>query len=283
MIPVAAVFLAIGAARAACPASAADVREEVEAGISAYESWAWEEFRSRLVRADRDVDCLSEVLPRPDVARLHLLHAMGAALEKDATAATRAFRGVLAASPAWSPPADVAAPGSLLHDAFDVAREAGVGGSTALRAGTWYVDGRASATTVPTDRTALVQKLVTGAELRSWYLDGNGVPDDMLPDVLPDVLPSRPPEPSPVATHVTTRSHRRHGSRGLAIAGGAVAVASGVGWGLAVVTHRSFGETLDPADAERLATLNHGAVVGAGLLGAGAGGLLVGALVKGEW
>ena len=86
MIPVAALFLAVGAARAACPAAAADVRDEVDAGISAYESWAWEEFRSRLTRADRDVACLSEVLPRPDVARLHLLHAMGAALDKDSTA-----------------------------------------------------------------------------------------------------------------------------------------------------------------------------------------------------
>ena len=190
-------------ARADCPASAADLRAEVDAALAAYQDWAWPKFEAALAAARRDVACLGEVAS-PELARdLHVLVAFAAFREDDATQMEAALRGVLAVDPDWQPTVDQAAPGSTIHTAYELARRRQPQqGRVVLGEGAWFVDGRPGVATVSLGRCAVVQHRDEAGTLHTWYLTGTKLPGAFLASIEAPAAASpvaAPPEAAPPA------------------------------------------------------------------------------------
>jgi hypothetical protein len=83
--------------------------------------------------------------------------------------------------------------------------------------------------------------------------------------------------PAPVETM------RRHASRALALGGAASVAVAAAGFAVAGSAYGRFPEAEDRPSAEALESLNHGGIAAGGAFAAIGGGLVLGAVIKGEW
>lgn len=267
--------LLLSTAAAACPASTADLRAAIDAGVAAYGEWAWDRFG--LARADVAgmIGCLSEPLAPEDARRIHLFAALQAGVDKDEARATGAFRALLAVDPVWALPAELAAPGSLLQRAFDAARVEVEVETLRLPKGDWLVDGASGVRALPLSRPAVLQRR-TPESLDTWLVAG-----EPLPDSLSEAL-SRP-APKPRKAAETSAEAPGSGRRPLvlgAASGGALAL-SALSFGLAWRAWDAYPDARTAEEAASLNRANHvfyagGVAVGAVGLGLGVGAALDG-------
>ncbi len=248
-----ALTLGLSVAEAACPASADAVREGADGAYAAYLDFEVADFSARAQVLRGDVACLTEVVDPATATRIHLVEALAAWLQKDQKHVMASFRGVLAANPGFTLSADVAPTGSQVRSFFDAARAVGGGGWTpVVNAGVSYtVDGRPSAAGIPSERAALVQ-VRSSTGVRTWYLNGDGLPADLRVAITSDSTAKAPlPAVSqPAVTEEEPKTgRRRHPSRTLMIEGGVASTASVLLLTTAAVMKSSFSYSDRPRDA----------------------------------
>jgi hypothetical protein len=268
-------ILALQSAGAACPADATALRGDIATADGAYEDWAWEVFDASVTAVRQDLGCLTVVVSEADAAAAHRIFALAGARSRDEALAVNAFRGLLAMQPGYELDRVLAPEGSTLRSAWEQARALGPGAGQPLPEGSWFLDGRSDARIVPIERAAVVQQHSAEGELRSWYLDGGELPAS-LQDRLGAAIATSPPV-APVA------GPEGHASRTMLLSGAALA-AVGVGalfGGEALENRMMQAETL--ADAESLHKAGMGATFGGLGLGAAGAGLVIGAVIKGQW
>jgi hypothetical protein len=316
-------ILAALTANAACPADAAALRSDVVDAVQAYDDWEWADFDQGVAEVRVDLGCLTEVVTGPDAQATHQLFALAGARKQDEALATRAFRGLLALDPDYDPGLVLAAKGSLLRRAWREAKAQGAGHTEPLPPGAWFIDGKPGANELPTEHAVVVQLLDASGGLLSWYLDGTGLPatlEEHLPPIIAEPALPEPSsevpertlvvaEPEPVAperTFVATEQVTavaqpepfslpkeppvrvspepdRHASRGL-LASGLVLVAVGAG-GITAgeILENDMMEASRRSRAESLYTTGLISSFGGATLGLTGGGLVLGAMVKGQW
>jgi len=293
-------LIALRPAQAICPAGADVLRADVQAAAKAYDDWAWEDFDAGMAAVRQELGCLTEVVPSADVEAVYHLFALAGARRQDAGSAEAAFRGVLTLEPGYEPALALAAQGSLLRGAWERAVEAGPGPVRPLPAGAWFVDGHAGVRELPVERAALVQHLESSGRLRSWYLDGGGLPPDMegllaspvaaapgpptpAPPAPAPVVPAASPSAALPASPRPASTPGGHPSRALLLSGLASA-AVGVG-GLIVgeACQATMMDAQKEARAEKYYHYGLASTFGGWALTATGGGLALGAVIKGRW
>lgn len=251
----------VPAAVAGCPARLVELQAEIDAASAAYVAMDLDRFTGLAEAAREDAACLEEPAPAELARRLHQVLALWAWVRRDPAATTAALRGALAVDPLYDPGDDLAPAGGRLRSLYDAARAAAPSAPRPVGV-ELRVDGRASRL-LPVDRAALVQLEQGG--LRSWYLDGSGVPEELEAALAP----------APV--------RRGHPSRGLLVAGLVTGAVAGGALAWAAVTRADYPEAPDRESAEALYRQNQ--VLGWGGYGLGvvALGLGAGAVVVGRW
>jgi len=244
-----------------------------------------------------DLGCLSEVVSSSDAREVHQLFAYVGARTQDIQLAQAAFQGLLALEHDYEPNAAHAPRGSLLRQAFDQAVTAGGGPTQPLPASGWFVDGKPGAKAVPTERVAVVQLLESDGGFRSWYVEDQGLPDELavrLSDVgaepnmsesglsqLPSTtqaLPEAPPRTSEQRPH-----DEGHASRGLFIGGVAMAVVGAAGLAYAEVQQGQLAGIKEESAAREQYERGLGFTLAGSALGLTGSGLILGAVIKGQW
>lgn len=281
--------LASGAVHADCPhlTTSSELSKNVEAALLAFHDLDWTTFQTQLDDARAAVPCLNETPTTAETARLHLLEALAAGRLKDQGAADLAFRGVHADAPTYHPPADLVAPGSLLDHAWGSAMAAGAPDLDLLPGPAWVVDGINNPPGIPKDRAALVQLRTPQQSLQNWYLRGSlDFPPDLVAALHPVVASNSmiPSDGGETETRRPSGSGEKHASRVLALSAAGAGVASLTSFLLiARPTAEGLSGQPDLASAEHARTVNNASFIGGTALGAAAGGLLVGAVIRGEW
>lgn len=294
-------LLTLSSVQATCPANVDSLRIAVDSALEAYDKWVWTAFAEQVATVRADVSCLQQVPAQGDLERLHLLHALVAYRASDVEGMRAAFKAVLAVSPNYSPPESLAAIGSDLRKAWEEARKTGPGAIRPLgMGGSWYVDGRAGATEIPTERKALVQLVEPNGELLSWYLEAKGEYGDIFEQKPPSqsnrsplgffrfVPKPEPPQqenalvPSPIEPKPSSPGAESRLSRTLAWSALGAGIATGAAWGYGVYSYGRWEESPD-SQADRWLRVNHASMITSGALGLATSGLLIGAVVKGEW
>ena len=303
--PVLALMLNVAPAHAACPADTAALKADMAAAVQAYDNWDWEAFDLAVAMVREDLGCLSEVVSKSDAQEIHQLFARVGTRQGNEDQAITAFRGLLALEPDYEPDAALAQQGSLLRKAYDKAKTAGGGDSEALQPGAWFVDGRPGVHEVPSERAALVQRLDDDGTFSSWYVLGEGIPDDLgayLASVQTDsgssdeagepvaeseVPPPEPPSESPLAGTVDMAEGGRagggHASRGLLIGGIALAAVAVGGIGYAEHLQHEMMDIQQQSKAKSKYQTGLGISIGSCALGAAGGGLVLVSVIKGQW
>ncbi len=280
-------------AHADCPANTLAIRSQVETSLQAFEDWEWERFVDTAGLVRNDLACLSEVLSATDSLQIHHLHVLLAAQQQDEALARATLRAALRIDGNYKPSADLIAPGSMLRKAFDEVDAAEAAKGTELPAGTWFVDGTPGATFLPGESTALVQTVDQATGLRTWYLLGQELPEDLTEliagdDLVDEQALSEPPPAVPVsevAPVALTDSpppvveFGRRVSPGLLVTGllAGAAAAGGVAW--ANHLDQKLQETDNQRTARETYELGLGVTIGSYSLSGVAGGLVLGALI----
>jgi hypothetical protein len=163
---------------AACPADTEALRADITAADQAYQQWKWQQFEQRMLVVREDLACLSEIVSSQDAQEIHWLHALTGATSSDEDLATAALRGLLHLAPDFAPNPEQAPPGSLLHRAWEKAKEPAEddAGTLALPPGAWFVDGVPGILEFQVGRTAVVQLLEPDGSFYSWYYQGEKLP-----------------------------------------------------------------------------------------------------------
>lgn len=257
------------AASAACPADAAALGAEIDAGLAAHQAQDWRAFEARVASVHEDIGCLTEPADVPLATQLHHLLALYFAHHEDQDNARDALRGALSLDGSFTLEPALTAAYPVLDEAYQAAVEKGPGDAQELPTGTWTVDGRTEATQLPIERATLVQRLPDDLPLRSWYVFGGQVPPDLLPRA----------EGSQNATTSGGQLSRPLLFAGLA---GLAVAAGGLSWAeLSWAT--TDDQNLDEAEAQSRYQRAHAASIGSLGLGAAGAGLVVGAVVIGRW
>lgn len=183
---------------AACPASPAALRAEMDGAYASYAAFDLSGFSVRAVEVDAELGCLNGALDPETAARAHLVAALRAWVAKDPVQMLSSFRGMLAADPAYTLSPDIAPQGSRVRTVYEEARTAGGGAIRPVAVGPGVVltvDGRRGLDALPADRASVVQVAPPGGRFRAGT----------FPERRSRVTSSRPP---PVR-HPRSRSLRR--------------------------------------------------------------------------
>jgi len=273
-------------AQAACPANLTAVRATLDQTLRTYDDWAWDKFKAEVTGLEEEIGCITQVLNPTDAGRIHLIMGLNAGLNQREQDAMRSFQALLWVNPEFLPTDDQMAPGSLLRSAFETAQQTP---STLVKPllldteTTWAIDGQRGAGSLPVDRAVIVQKLQSNEVQSSWYVVDHPLPDALASQMKLGEETSPAVAPESLASSATRVSRTGHGSRNLAIGAGAVALGSGLALAKAKLTHDAFLLEADDESADTLMKQNHWAA-GAGYgMGAVAGGLVVAAIVHGNW
>ncbi len=259
----------IQAATAGCPADAAVLGKDIEAGFAAHQALDWPAFEERVATVYEDIGCLSQLVDVPTATRLHHLLALYFAHHGDEDNARDAIRGALSLDGAFTvEPAELELT-PLLESASEAAAKKGPGEDQDLPAGSWVIDGRADKDHLPIERATLVQRHVEQVDISSWYVFGGQIPTELDPQAAiasaqsaPGGIPSRPLLYAGLAS--------------LAVAAG------GLSW-----AELSWKATMDGSPsqdiAERRYRTAHNLSIGSAALGVAGVGLVTGAVVIGRW
>lgn len=288
-------MLVVQSSSATCPADLRTLRADVQAASQAYDDWAWEEFDRLVAQVEMDIGCLVEVVGVPDAKAVHRLFALAGSRKKDGALSEFAFRAMLSLEPTYVLDQALAPKGSLLRQAWESARKPMPGDNQHLPTGVWFLDGQPDPLELPRDRLAVVQ-LLEGNTLHSWYVDGRSVPvgissrlhswppEDvqMIPSFLSAPNEARRSEVASVRESPQAPKPR-HLSRGLLGAGLSVAAAGVGGLLLGEYCQAMMANTSNESVARNY--YNEGFVVSISgvALGATGTGLVVAALIKGQW
>lgn len=304
-----AILTTIGAVRAGCPASGEDLAEHVDAAATAYLAWEFESFDAHVEQVRTDLGCLEDLVSPPLAAEVHEVFAMLGARQGDIPLSLNAFRGILAADPDYVPDKDFAAKGSVIHQAWQQAGSWQAGSRKGekvrpLPAGggaEWVLDGHRRASALPTDRAVLVQYIDPQGAHHSGYHRGGVLPPDLEQMLAPpksetagvkgdsgaeptDSAPTVGTSPSYTAIVPTPSAvPQAHRSRGLLVGGLVGTAAAVVGFGVAESMEKNLHEA--ETYSEYMSRYNTGMAVtlsstAASVVG---GGLILGAVIKGEW
>lgn len=229
-------FLSVATwAHAACPASVVQLREELKEAQFRYEALDVPGFQAQAETAFADAACLSEPAPSGVVARLYLVLALDAWLDRNPDAVLSAFRGMAVADPELALPESMAPAGGRLRALFDISRDAFAGArvtAPAAPGATWLADGTlAQGGVLPADRAVFVQRVeADGRVTRGWLfprgaeaaaLGGDSAPASLgpPPPVAPAVAAASlssdaappPPDAPPPSVSATLPAPGRHG------------------------------------------------------------------------
>ncbi len=288
---------------AACPASPATLRAEMDSAYASYAAFDLAGFSVRAAEVDAELGCLNGALDPETAARAHLVAALRAWVAKDPVQMLSSFRGMVAADPAYTLSPDIAPQGSRVRTVYEEARTAGGGAIRPVAVGPGValtVDGRRGLDALPAERASVVQVAPQGGPVQSWYVTGEVFPSDLLatvagpaptvagaPAPLPATLtPDPTPSPEttlPTAAMTATAPRTRHPSRSLLVAGAATGIASATSLLLAANARDAYFENDLAADEPGQYAGNRAfGFVGYGL-GVAAVGLGVTAVVVGKW
>lgn len=231
-------LLASVAAGATCPASLAQISEQAESGISAFEDMDDQGFGVAVEEVRELVACPDSAVDGAVASRLHLLMALDAYTDQESERAREALRAVLAADPSFSLSSSLAPWGNPLREIWDQARRDQAGPTADLAKpteGSFYVDGL-PATARPSDRPFVLQWIDDHGNVRwsDWLPAGAHLPIEVLAAMHEEdpmsVFQTAPTPTGPVQPELPLPDERG-GGRGtsavlLAGAGGA-ALASG--------------------------------------------------------
>ena len=217
-------------ARAACPepSTRAAVALPVAEALQGFAAMDAERFAGARDRASSALPCLTEPLAPPEAAAFHGLMALDAFLRQDDAAAVNSFRAALSADSWYALPPDTVPEAHPIRVQFQVAESLTGSISTELpdlSPDSINVDG-APATTAPTDRPAILQRMVeSGAVADTAYVPA-GSPLPAWSQQVPLIAEPLPTEREPPVL--------------LAAATGASLLASGACFGLASRAHNAF-------------------------------------------
>jgi len=277
----------VGATEPSCPAAADAIRASASEALALYDAFEFDAFEVRFDQLVAEVHCSDDVLSRADAFQLYQLQGLDGLLAEDSERMVAALRAMIAVRPDYTLPQELAAPGSTMAEAYTTASQAEPTAGKALDSeGTWYVDGVMGVIELPGARSVLVQHLEKRDKLTTWFLDGQSVPES-LSEYLSDQAPASASADSGGAPAGTSDGGSAksggHLSRKLALGGAASAAVAVAGFVVAGSAYSRFPDAADREEAESLDALNQGAAVAGGVFAAAGGGLLVGALIRGEW
>ena len=122
--------------------------------------------------------------------------------------------------------------------------------------------------------------MAEGQEYETWLLDGQTQPDSLAPYLLGAGDEKQELVLTPSTSKTASSGHL---SRTLALSGAASAAVAIAGFAVAGSAYRRFPDEADRTAAQSLEILNHGATIAGGVFAVAGGGLLAGAVVRGEW
>ncbi|MEQ1569501.1 MAG: hypothetical protein ABMA64_27945, partial [Myxococcota bacterium] len=98
------ILLFATAAEGACPATSEDLLLALERAEASFRSLDLDGFRAATDEAAAQIDCVTDVMPRPVIARLHRVEGLRAFVDGDAVRASAAFASARAIEPAYQFP-----------------------------------------------------------------------------------------------------------------------------------------------------------------------------------
>lgn len=193
------ILLLAAQAMAACPATAEALEIDAGRALDAYRALDLEAFGTASAAVLAEAACLTDPATPELAARVHLVAALRAWVDKDGAGMLARFRGMRGAQPTLDLDPAYAPPGSRPRIFFEMAGEPA--GARAVPLPTdagrrWDVDGHIDSIPVlPADRAVLVQRLGPGdAVERSWYFPVSVA----LADVVDLPPPTAPVDAAPV-------------------------------------------------------------------------------------
>jgi hypothetical protein len=270
------------AAEPECPAPLENIRDGIQEAIALYDQFEFDAFQDRFDRLATEIECADGPLSRADVFQVYQLQGLDALVAEGRERMVAALRAMIAVRPDYTLPEELAAPGSTMAEAYAAAKQTQViNGLTLQGAGTWYVDGVLGVTELPAARVVVIQHLPDSDGLmKTWILDGQSQPESLagyLGGGGGELLVIPP------ATAGSGSGSTGHLSRTLALSGAASAAIAVAGFAVAGSAYQRFPDEADQAKAQSIESLNHGATIGGGVFALAGGGLLAGAVIRGEW
>lgn len=264
------------AARAACPATSADVLSSIEAAEAGFGNLDLDLFRTASDAAVADTACVTDTLPRPVIARLHRIQGLRAFVDDDPVGATAAFASARAIEPSYQFPEALVPAGHPVRERYGQ-QDPASGGETELippADGRIEVDGRPGAP-LPRTRPSVVQWVTAKGDVPASAYLAPGAPLFEYPPAVVGSVETLPEQPRERRAHTSVPMLIGAGAL-LAVAGGSYAVAAD-----ARSKYFSDEATLDDLDPlrSRTATFFYTSV-GVGSAGAVLG---VSAVLVGKW
>ena len=257
-------LLLVTLAYADCAATTADLLLTMEDAESAFGGLDITAFRAATDKANADVRCLREVVPRPLAARLHRLEGLRWWADADLPRARASFAAARSIEPGYTFPEAMVPAGHPVLVEYG-ASDPAAGGELPVpppeKAALWF-DGRAGDTR-PEARATLTQLVADEGAVRASAL----------------LWPGEPMFPYEVARPV-----KKGPNLPLTVAAGIGVAASAVCLGLAATDFATFHDPATPAEdlpgLQKSTNALYVSGLGAGVLALGAG---VGAIVTGHW
>lgn len=280
MLPALLLATSVGFAQEpACPVPVADIRAGVEEALALYDQFEFDAFQARFDRLVAEVECADAPLSRADVFQIYQLQSLDALVSEGQDRMVAALRAMIAVRPGYTLPEELAAPGSTMAEAYSQAKQAEDASEASLQGeGAWYVDGVMGVNQLPEARVVVIQHIEGDQGLRTWILEGDTPPESLAQYL---ATGGEPLEMPPVGG--ARQGSSGHLSRTLALSGAASAAVAVAGFAIASSAYKRFPDEPDIATAQSLESLNHGATIAGGVFAVAGGGLLVGAVIKGEW
>ena len=265
----------------ACPVPLADVRAGIEESLALYDQFEFDAFQQRFERLMAEVECAEAPLSRSDVFQVYQLQGLDALVSEGQDRMVAALKAIIAVRPDYTLPEDLAAPGSTMAEAYAQAKQSETTEGQRLQGeGAWYVDGELGVTELPEARVVVIQHIGEDQGLKTWVLDGHTQPESLAQYLQQSAGQPLEIPPTPAADSGGSGGHL---SRTLALGGAASAAVAVAGFAVAGSAYSRFPDEPDRTKADSLESLNHGATIAGGAFALAGGGLLVGAMIKGEW
>ena len=264
----------------ACPASVDVIRAGAREVLSLYDQFEFDAFQERFAQLMDQVECAEAPLSRADVFQVYQLQGLDALVSEGQERMVAALRAMIAVRPDYTLPEELAAPGSTMAEAYAQAKQSEAAEGQQLQGeGAWYVDGVMGVRELPEARVVVIQHLGEEQGLKTWILDGQ-----VQPESLASYL-GRGGEPLAIPPNNAGTGSGAGGrlSQTLALSGAASAAVAVAGFAVAGSAHKRFPDEPNLARAQSLESLNHGATIAGGVFAVAGGGLLAGAVIRGEW